>query len=304
MPATQPAAVRRGHRRQGQRQPAHDVVGVGEVAEALGVVPGADEVVDETHHGSRRGRRPRVAAEQGRELGDGVSPRPRGGRVGGDAVGPDADDVAVAIDLEPAGLGPGGVAVERGRQPLVGAGDDRLGETRHLREIAAAGERRQPGRPSGAPRAVAQGDADRPGAELAGDDGIQGVERDVEGRRGPPGEELAERGPVGLFGERHDQLDAAAPGEALVAERLQAVERGGDGPLVVLDPAPEQAAGLGVAVEGERIGLPGRRVGGAHVGVGQDAEAVGRPAGPQHQGRPRSPRSPAPAGPRRRRDSP
>ena len=227
-----------------------------------------------------------MAAEQGRELGDGVAPRPRGGRVGGDAAGSDADDVAVPIELEPAGLGRRRVPLERGRQPVVGAGDDRLGGTRHLREIAAAGERRQAGRPSGAPRAVAQGAADRAGAELAGDDGVQGVERDVERRRRPAGEELAERGPVGLLGERDDELDAAAPGQALVAERLQAVERGGDGPLVVLHSPPQQPPRLGVAVEGERIGLPGRGVGGPHVGVRQDAEAVGRPAEPHHQGRP------------------
>ena len=189
------------------------------------------------------------------------------------------------FDFEPAGHRPGRVPLEGGGQGLVGAGDDRLGAGGNLGEIAAAGERHQPRRFPGALRGVAQGDADRAGSVLAGDDRVQGVERDVERRRRPAGEELAERGPVGLLGERDDQLDAAARRQALVAQRLQAVERGGDGRLVVLHAAAQQPPGLRVAVERERIGLPGRLVGRPYIGVRQQSETVGRLSEPQHQRR-------------------
>ena len=121
-----------------------------------------------------------------------------------------------------------------------------------------------------------QRDPNRPRASLRGDHGVHGIEGDVELRRHPAGQELAERCPVRFLGQRDDELDAAAGRRPLVAQRLHAVDRRRDRSLVVLHTATEQSARLRPHVEAERVGGPRGLLRRPHVRMRDETQTVVR----------------------------
>ena len=210
-------------------------------------------------------------------MGDAVAPLLGRRRVGRAPARAHDELVALPRELEGHVLVQGRRRAQGHLEQLVRVGDARLGVLGHLREEEAAGERAQP-------RAVArrghegQADAHRAPALLAHDDGVVGVEGHVDRRRRVRGQVLLEGRPVRLLGVGDDELEAPPERVARLAQRHEGVEQAGEGPLVVLHAAPHEAAGLARHVHLEGALRPLGRVGGLHVAVGHETQALGRVA--------------------------